>query len=87
MHFNCGPTSEERAAWKSIRGYQKVNASIRWHCWFAWYPIRIAGTRKCVWFETVRRKFGYAHYSDVMHGCYRGLPEYSLFENQASEDR
>lgn len=59
MKLNCGPTYAERVA-----------ASMEWHDWFAWHPVRMrtADTskskawpdwkdeRECRWLETIERR-------------------------------
>lgn len=48
MKINCGPTKEER-----------ISALMKWHAWFAWFPVRI-GAGDCRWLERIERK-GYGH--------------------------
>src|SRR4051812_9520112 len=53
MRFNCGPTMQER--------FQR---KLKWHPWFAWFPVRLMDTNQCVWLEVVERQLtgGYSGY-------------------------
>lgn len=44
MKFDCGLT-----AW------EKYSLRLKWHDWFAWYPVRV-GSCDCRWWEVIERK-------------------------------
>lgn len=89
MKFNCGPDPEtiqrrldkEHARWDALekKNADKIEASRNkelyyriWHPWFAWHPVSI-GDGKCVWFETVYRRF----YSTDVNPLYGGLTKWN----------
>ena len=45
MKINCGPTALDQ-----------YNASLLWHPWCAWRPVRI-GSGDCRWLETIERRY------------------------------
>ncbi len=55
--------------------YEKTNY-LKWHKWFAWYPVRL-NNKTIVWLETIERKiyFKYESYAggNLMHYDYRSL--------------
>lgn len=44
MKFNCGRSWEEKA-----------EAIMKWHRWFAWFPVTV-GSKDCRWLEYVERR-------------------------------
>ena len=51
MRFNCGLSKDEN-----------LDEKMKWHKWFAWYPVRVA-RNDCRWLETVHRKGTMFYYS------------------------
>lgn len=51
MKFNCGPDrrTRERENWHKNR--LKRLAMLEWHPKFAWWPVRVSNSNKCVWLE------------------------------------
>jgi hypothetical protein len=42
----------------------------KWHCWFAWYPIRV-NSHELVWLEMVERKYDYINYAGTIRYEYK----------------
>lgn len=38
----------------------KIDRLVRWHSWFAWFPVPLVGG-SIAWLETVQRRGGYDH--------------------------
>jgi hypothetical protein len=60
MKFNCGPSPLVKEQLRKVRLEKKAEGLMRWHHWFAWYPVRI-DENHCRWLEIVERKMNNAY--------------------------